>query len=100
MYRFRIYLTKDKKKDELCLDAFVKEDYKYEILYSGSQLYENLLKEGLNSDLSIIYIDEQTKETKIQYIDQFNNVKQSMQNTAIFLGKWYNLGVSIDEIAN
>lgn len=98
MYRFRIYTDKEKNKENLCLDALIKESGEYEIMFSLSELFENLLKEGLSNDLSIIYIDEDTKEKKIEYMGEFKNASEALSRTEEFLNKWYNLEISIDQL--
>lgn len=98
MYRFRIYLKEIMDIEELCLDALVKENGDYEILLSWGSVYENLLKEGLEHALSIVYIEQETNEKKIETIQEAENIKQTLDITAGFVHRWYNLMARVDKL--
>jgi len=98
VYRFRIYLKEIMDIEELCLDALVKENGECEILHSWGSIYDNLLKEALKNDLSIIYIDPETNERKVETIEETQAIKETLEATSRFIHKWYNLKSKVDKL--
>jgi len=98
MYRFRIYLKEIMDIEELCLDAIVRGNGEYEVLHSWGSIYDNLLKEALEHDLSIIYIDLETNERKVETIEETETIKQTLEAASRFVHKWYNLKSKVDKL--
>lgn len=98
MYRFRLYLTREKREEELYLDAFVYENFEYETLLNVDRLYENLLKEGLSGGLSVAFLDENTRTREIERIGVSSDLPKLLENISVFLDKWYNMGVLVEDV--